>query len=373
MAKAHDEYDWSKYPVEYSAQMKEIREQEGLDFFITKFEDTDGVIDFKDNLHKNWKELYQAAYTAKPSSVFECGAGSGQHLKNLKTLLPTAEIAGCDISQAQIDFGKEFSDLPFSIINNLRVLDFTGPVPLDKKYDFVYTQAVIMHLSTENARKFLRNMAAISNKYIFLIEGVKNHENWYEFVKQTLPEYDFQIIGKHIDNGILLTKKEVIATITTSSAPTLNGASPYLCLVCKKNEIKVLSWPQQQIICDDCSDVLTEMIQERKALKSETLNTENSGETLQVQETPYPFAHDMSLEAFNKSRENKSESDSTPSLFNSGFPLPKEPVASGTAHIVPAEKQTSNVSGESGQSEVLVVETAEGQPHIIPAVTKTSF
>ncbi len=161
--------------------------------------------------------------------------------------MPNAEIAGCDISQTQIDFGKAFSDLPYSIINNLRVLDFTGPVPLDKKYDFVFTQAVIMHLSTENARKFLRNMAAIGNKYIFLIEGVRNHENWYDLVKQTLPEYEFQIIGKHIDNGILLTKK---VEKVVSPAPVMEyvGGDKYVCGLCNQNKF----------ICAECANEIKE-------------------------------------------------------------------------------------------------------------------
>jgi hypothetical protein len=59
---------------------------------------------------------------------------------------------------------------------NLKVIDLTKELEyIDKTYEFVFTQAVVMHLSYDRAKKFLFNMKKLSNKYIFLIENQNNH------------------------------------------------------------------------------------------------------------------------------------------------------------------------------------------------------
>lgn len=89
-SKPNDEYDWTGYTNEYAAQLKEIQEKDGQDFFIKNVEEgvspksafpEEGVIagpmeiTFKDNLHPNWKELYTQVYKFFPESVFEVGFG----------------------------------------------------------------------------------------------------------------------------------------------------------------------------------------------------------------------------------------------------------------------------------------------------------
>lgn len=209
--KQHDEYIWQNYTKEYSAQLQDVKNINRHDFFISAIQ-TDAfnkeIISFGDNLHPNWCEIYAAAYRLKPKSILEIGCGGCYHLHNLDLLLPDAEIHGVDLLQSQLDFGKQFSELPEEIANNLRVMDFTKERP-DRQYEFVFTQAVVMHLSTDNAVKFMNNMKAVSSKYLFLMEGVANHENWYDFVKSifTEDEWTFERPNKYIDNGILLTKK----------------------------------------------------------------------------------------------------------------------------------------------------------------------
>lgn len=205
--KKNDEYNWPDYTKEYEQQLEDVKIKDGNDFFVTKFDaDNDGIV-FYDNLHPNWMEIYYQAWKLKPKSIFECGVGACYHIKNLHTILPDSEISGIDLLQSQLDLGKKFSDLPDDIFNKLFALDFTSGISIEDQYEFVYTQAVIMHLSTENARRFLKNMDKICSKNILLIEGVNNHENWPELVADTLPNYTIERTNKYINYGLLLTKK----------------------------------------------------------------------------------------------------------------------------------------------------------------------
>jgi hypothetical protein len=220
--KTNDEYVWENYTKEYSGQLKQIEREDSQTFFITEFEDKDGELIFKDHLHDNWKELYAAAYDLKPESIFECGFGGCYHLKNLNKILTNVKISGADLLQTQMDFGVEFSDIPDSIKENMCIMDFSQT---SLKYDvgqheFVYSQAVVMHLSTARGRQFLKNMGKISSKYVFLMEGYKNHENFFNMVKECLPDFEFSVVHRHVDNclekdfsgpnfscGILMTRK----------------------------------------------------------------------------------------------------------------------------------------------------------------------
>ncbi len=197
---------WDQYTKEYSEQLAQIKGIDGQDFFISRFEDHSGDIVFFDNLHSNWKEIYATAYRLKPSNIFEAGCGGCYHVKNLNTILPGATVFGCDLLQSQLDFGRKFSDLSDEQFNRLTVCNLLKDVPAGK-YDFVFTQAVVMHLSTNNAVAFLRSLASIASKYILLVEGVRNHAGWYDLVKSTLPEFEFSTTSKYIDYGVFLVRK----------------------------------------------------------------------------------------------------------------------------------------------------------------------
>lgn len=207
--KLNDEYVWNNYHSEYVAQLAEIKRDDNQDFFITEFEkNEDGGLTFHDNLHPNWMELYETAYRLKPKSILECGCGSSMHLKNIYTISVShfeAEIHGIDLLKEQLEFGKKFSSLPQAIAENLSVMNMAENKP-DRQYEFVYTQAVVMHQSTANAIKMLKNMKETSSKYVFMIEGVKNHENWYDMVKNVFDGWTFSQPNKYVDYSILLTK-----------------------------------------------------------------------------------------------------------------------------------------------------------------------
>lgn len=209
--KYKDEYNWSTYTKNYRDQIDQMINIKKREFFVKNFEIVNDQIIVKDNIHPNSKELYSIIYKLKPKSVYECGVGGCYHLKNINMILPRLKITGSDLLETQLKFGKQFSQLPDSIDSSLRVIDMTKELPDDVgKFELVYTQAVIMHLSTKNAKLFLENMNRLSEKYIILIESSNNHENFYDFVKETLPGYKFELTNQYITNGIILTKTEIV-------------------------------------------------------------------------------------------------------------------------------------------------------------------
>lgn len=227
--KPNDEYDWTQYPGEYAKQLEEIKVNDGQEFFITDFggsisatdiNNHEQLIVFKNNLHNNWKEVYHNAFQLNPKSVFEVGVGGGYQIKNIKKILPETEVFACDITTGQIEKARVFSELSEEQMKNIRLLDFTTWFPVDRQYEFVFSHAVIMHQGTANAIAMLRNMARISSKYILLVEGVNNHDQWYEMVKAVLPDWDFKLTSAYIDYGILLTKSTEV-----DNTPTENNSS----------------------------------------------------------------------------------------------------------------------------------------------------
>ena len=210
----HDEYKWEKYSEDYIAQYHEMRAtsgDNGSEWLLADWTvGSDGKISFKTKLHGNWREIYQCAFDLKPKSVYEVGCGACHHLANIKTLLPDCQVAGADLLQSQIDFGKKTFAHNAEMMSNIRQIDFTQKSATNGlgKYEFVYSQAVVMHLSTENAHKMIRNMSAISSKYIMLVEGVAKHD----YVKifgdlGLLSSHSLTRPNNYIANAFLLTLK----------------------------------------------------------------------------------------------------------------------------------------------------------------------
>jgi trans-aconitate methyltransferase len=186
--KEKDDNNWQEYTIEYLYQIIETYRDKNNDFFITKFEDQydeGGLewIEFADKLHPNFMELYETAFFRKPKSILEIGCGGCYHLKNLKYILPDAEIHGCDVSPSQISFGKWFSKLPKEIEDNLFIMDFTKDKP-ERQYEFVFTQAVVMHQGYENAMAMMSNMRDTSSKYVMMIENPSHHEDWDKMLSE---------------------------------------------------------------------------------------------------------------------------------------------------------------------------------------------
>jgi SAM-dependent methyltransferase len=212
--KAHptqDEYNWEVYTQEYSAQVDEMERtagHNGSDFLVRRWgRKPDGSLELLDNLHGNWKGIYSAIDEAKPESVFECGCGGMYHLKNIKTLFPDIEVSGCDLLQTQIDFGAKKFAVEQEVLKNVSVRDFTKPDATNNlgRYDFVYSHAVMMHLSGERGIDFLRNMMKISKKHVFFIEGPQH--DYMELVVKLGEVNNWDVTKPRAHNSWLLTRR----------------------------------------------------------------------------------------------------------------------------------------------------------------------
>jgi SAM-dependent methyltransferase len=206
-AKRKDDWDWSQYTMQdYMKQIIEVYRDKLFEYFISP----DGIwfsdrgIEFRDNLHPNCKQIYATAYEVQPKSVLEVGCGGCYLLKNLSVILPDAEIFGIDISRNQIEMGKWFSRLPPALVNNLSLMDITKTAP-NRTFDFVYTQAVIMHMSSDKVVDALKNIKKVANKYVLLVEA-RQHPNWIENLKAVFDGWTLSYPDRYPQDGVLLTK-----------------------------------------------------------------------------------------------------------------------------------------------------------------------
>jgi SAM-dependent methyltransferase len=211
--KAHptkDEYNWENYTKEYSAQVLDMEKNSGIngsDFLVKNWEIIDGKLIFHDNVHENWEGIYSAVHRCAPKTVFECGCGGMYHLKNIKTMFPDIEVAGCDLLQSQIDFGAKKFDIPDEILQKVQVCDFSraGATNNFDTYDFVFSHAVIMHISHNRAVKFFANMLSIAKKYVFLIEAEQH--NYMDLLCSIGQEKKWIIERLDTNNSWLFTRK----------------------------------------------------------------------------------------------------------------------------------------------------------------------
>lgn len=207
--KTTDDYNWNDYTKEYSHQM--LSEVSRIwDVLIKKFEINNNVINFYDNLHDNWKEIYHQVVLNNVKSVFECGCGLGHHIRNISTIKSEIEISGCDIAQSQIDFGKSFINFDEKKYN-IAITDFSKKnafMQFNRQYEFVFTQAVTMHLSYDKAKVFVENMIKLSSKYVLLVES--NAHDYEALVAEVLKTNNIIAkvtkTNKYIQHGILIEK-----------------------------------------------------------------------------------------------------------------------------------------------------------------------
>lgn len=204
--KLKDDFIWSTYT-------KDVAEKEtfgsGWDTTIKDFYFDNGEIIINDNIHPNYKEIFYQTLKLNVKSVYECGFGSGNTLINLYKINKNIDIGGCDYCDSQMNMGVRRLNLDtYDFFKNLQIKDFS--LPLEEnfiKYDFVYTQAVTMHLAYDKAKEFLKNMKLISNKYVFLVENIKSHD-YDSLIADVFTEYHRTNTSKHINYGILLTKPD---------------------------------------------------------------------------------------------------------------------------------------------------------------------
>lgn len=208
--KNKDDFNWNEYTnISYLNEIDNM-ENDGYVFKVDKTYVENGNLILNEKLHPNWVAIYSAIARNSVKSVFECGCGGCYHLYNIKRLFPSIEVFGCDLSDNQIKLAGGKLQIPQEILSRTSVVDFSEDINLAtwRKFDFVYTQAVIMHLCHEKAIRFIKNAASISEKYIMFVENQREHNFPLLFEESNILK-DFTLKTNSYDNveGLFLERK----------------------------------------------------------------------------------------------------------------------------------------------------------------------
>ncbi|MHC1709818.1 MAG: trans-aconitate 2-methyltransferase [Methanomassiliicoccales archaeon] len=184
-----DDYDWQRYNTKYSAQLADLDGKYSTVLPDDKYTMVDGrlVVDPSvPPLHPNHKLLYETIYGLRPDSILEVGCGGGDHLENLRMILPGSEVMGCDLLDDQI----RTLHIRHPDLEKIFVHDITESAP-NTVVDLVYTQAVIMHIHRDDRHlNALKNMARAARSYIVLMENWGSH-NFYDDMMTISKDPDF--------------------------------------------------------------------------------------------------------------------------------------------------------------------------------------
>lgn len=207
--KTKDDFEWEQYTNKYYLNEIDAVMAKGEMFKFKNSYIENGKIIEKDGVHFNSVNICKDILILKPRprKVFECGCSCGYHLYNIKFLFPDIEIAGCDLLKSQVEIAGKKLNMPSDILNKILIMDFTENMPAEMgTYDYVFTNAVIMHLAYDKAIKFINNMVKLNPDYIRMNENGSCH-NWDAlFSECDLANYDkgsgFFFIKKNITGGI---------------------------------------------------------------------------------------------------------------------------------------------------------------------------
>lgn len=200
-----DDFNWSKYyNEEYSKQISELEKEYTFILPDGKYSIKDGKITLDSSLlplHENHKALYETIYALKPDSILEVGCGCGDHLANIKKLLPETELYGSDLLQEQLEF--LFQRHPgLKSQAHLCIKDITSPSLERTKVDLVFTQAVLMHIQRyKHYLSGLKNIFNSSKRFVVLMESWARH-NFVEDIKKVskMPDFAWENVYFYTNN-----------------------------------------------------------------------------------------------------------------------------------------------------------------------------
>lgn len=189
-AKLNDDYDFvDEYPNYHAWQTRDL-ENKGFKFELDNFSVENNQLIFKDKLGKNQELLYNTVFKLQPASVFEVGFGYANHLYSIEKLCPKAKIAGCELSTKQYLCAHYRYDLSRFELSCGDFLNFNT----SNKYDFVYSNAVLMHMSTQKQKQAIEKMYDMSTNYVMILDGklhIPDLENYMKKFNYVTFLYDF--------------------------------------------------------------------------------------------------------------------------------------------------------------------------------------
>ena len=172
-----DDFDWSRYHLEYSQQIRELEAVNTLRLEPGQWTLQDGSLELTRGLplHANHKALYETIAALAPATILEAGCGGGDHLHNLTLLMPLAQIWGIDRSDGQLGVLRRRNP---EFASRVSVVDLTLPHPLDvPQAEVVFAQAVLMHIQTGNGHRVaLWNLFDLARSQVVLMENLERHD-----------------------------------------------------------------------------------------------------------------------------------------------------------------------------------------------------
>ena len=182
--KFSDDFEWQEvYPAAHAQQTQSLESDILFEVPKEAFINKDKIVipNTHKDIHINHRIIFEKIIEVAPKNVFEVGFGYGNNLVSIHRLMPDIEINGCDISwrQAQTACNRYEECTDF----NLVVGDFLELNIPENSFDFVFSQAVLMHMSTFRAKQALKKMVAISKKYVMSTDGglcIPNIRNFLE-------------------------------------------------------------------------------------------------------------------------------------------------------------------------------------------------
>lgn len=104
------------------------------------------------------------SHVPQAESFLELGCNLGANLRALNHLRPDAQISGVEINPFAIDILKRETD--FETFQE-SLLDFSS----DKRWDFVFTRGVLIHIHPDNLHRAYDKLAAASQRYVLIFEN----------------------------------------------------------------------------------------------------------------------------------------------------------------------------------------------------------
>jgi SAM-dependent methyltransferase len=200
-----DGVNWSAYNGHYLEELKFTSKTNTLLIQKDRVSVIDGKLQLIDTKMKplilSHQLLYESILDLNPREVLEVGCGAGDHLANLKILIPEIKCHGADLLQKQLD------SLELRHPNNdfeLSTVDITSPNCVLPKVELVFTHAVLMHISEKNNRfaKAIENVFDAATKHIVLVENWTQHDFMSEALRfvEKHPEWRIYYAKSNLDS-----------------------------------------------------------------------------------------------------------------------------------------------------------------------------
>lgn len=177
-----DDFVWENYTNEYYLKeaIEAIKRGEQLvinnDAYINNKNNNEII--YPKGLHINYRYLYNDIINKGAKSVFEVGCGGGHSLYNIKYLGSLInrdiEVAGIELTNNQVNIMSQFLNIPKDIVDNIIVGDASKSIT-NKTYDYIFTNAVLMHINHEKVVNILKNIMNLNPIYIRLSEDFSQH------------------------------------------------------------------------------------------------------------------------------------------------------------------------------------------------------